>query len=80
MVILKILAKKDVYGSLGHKIYTKDKFYEAHFVEEHDLWILDSDFIVNERPMYETKFVIENFDLPEDIRNKRIELLLNKNK
>lgn len=80
MRTIKILAKKDVYGGLGIKIYTKDNYYDATYVEEFDVWILDSDIIVNERPIYDNKFIKDNFLLPEEIRDNNINIILNKSK
>jgi hypothetical protein len=80
MRTIKILAKKDIYGGLGLKIYTKDKYYEASYDEQFDAWILDSDIIINERPIYDNKFIKENFLLPEEIRDNNINIILNKSK
>lgn len=80
MQTIKILAKKDIYGGLGFKIYTEGKLYEATYIEDYDGWVLDSDIVVNERPIYDNNFVKENFLFPEDIRDNNINIILNNSK
>lgn len=80
MQTIKILAKKDIYGGLGFKIYTKGKLYEATYIKDYNSWVLDSDVIVNERPIYDNDFVKENFLFPEDIRDNNINIILNNSK
>lgn len=80
MQTIKILAKKDIYGGLGFKIYTAGKLYEATYIKDYDSWVLDSDVIVNERPIYDSNFVKENFLFPEDIRDNNINIILNNSK
>lgn len=75
---IKIVAKHDIFGTLGHQIYTKDKVYKAWQVYQNDeLWFVESDVIINELPTYTSDFIIKHFDMIEDRRDKRIKNILN---
>lgn len=85
---IKIVAKYDIIGGLGHKIYTKDKVYKAwqayptapttyeSVVDQ--LWILESDFIVTEFPTYTWEFIIQHFEMIDERRDRQISTILEK--
>ena len=78
---IKIISKGDILGDLGHQIYTKDKVYKAYQAYPDDeLWIVESDFIVNEMPIYHWEFIKSNFHLIDEVRNRKINDILKKSK
>lgn len=83
---IKIVAKHDIIGGLGHKIYTKDKVYKAFqpFTDDEmdydgvDIWFVESDVIINEMPTYTWEFIIQHFEMIDERRDKQIDLILKK--
>lgn len=75
---IKLVAKSDIFGGLGHKIYTKDKMYSAYqaYPDDEEYWFVESDFIVNELPIYTWNFIRTNFYLIDEIRDEKIDKLL----
>ncbi len=83
MVQIKIIAKDDIYGGLGHKIFAKNKEYLASNIDsdiyedgERGWWSINSDIIVTEYPVYDWSFIEDNFNLLEDIRDEKINNIL----
>jgi hypothetical protein len=77
---IKIISKGDILGDLGHQIYTKDKVYKAYQAYPDDeLWIVESDFIVNELPTYTWEFILQHFEMIDERRDRQISTILEKN-
>jgi hypothetical protein len=77
---IKIISKCDILGDLGHQIYTKDKVYKAYQAYPDDeLWIVESDFIVNEMPIYHWEFILQHFEMIDERRDRQISTILEKN-
>ena len=77
---IKIISKCDILGDLGHQIYTKDKVYKAYQAYPDDeLWIVESDFIVNELPTYTWEFILQHFEMIDERRDRQISTILEKN-
>ena len=77
---IKIVAKNNILGSLGHQIYTKDKVYKGWqaYPNDDELWILESDFIVTELPTYTWEFILQNFEMIDERRDRQINSILEK--
>lgn len=82
---IKIVAKHNIFGSLGHQIYTKDKIYKAFqpFAGEKDydggdIWFVESDVIINEMPTYTWEFIIQHFEMIDERRDRQINSILEK--
>jgi hypothetical protein len=77
---IKIVAKYNIFGALGHQIYTKDKAYKAWqaYPSDDELWIVESDFIVNELPTYTRDFILQHFEMIDERRDRQISTILEK--
>jgi len=78
---IKIISKGDMFGALGHQIHTKDKVYVAYqaYPDDEDYWYVESDFIVNEMPIYSWDYIKSHFYFIEELRAKKIDDLLKNN-
>lgn len=85
---IKIVAKQNIIGALGHQIFTKDKVYKAwqayptapvtYESIAHELWIVESDFVVNELPTYTWDFILQHFEMIDERRDRQISTILEK--
>lgn len=78
---IKIVAKNNIFGALGHRIYTKDKVYKAwqSYPNDGELWILESDyFIATKLPTYTWDFIIQHFEMIDERRDRQISTILEK--
>jgi len=76
---IKIVAKHNIFGHLGHQIFTDSKVYKAWqaYPDDDELWIVESDFVVNELPTYDWDFIQHHFEMIDERRDKKINSILN---
>jgi len=76
---IRIVAKNNIFGSLGHQIYTKDKVYKAwQSYPDDELWIVESDVIITEMPTYTWEFILQHFEMIDERRDRQINSILEK--